>query len=85
MGAQRSPNPKLDLRGPHCSRELGKGGKEMVLGKGRKGRIGAMKEGTGAKGKRWALEDFGGPYGPLRYQTLSCSYVYPNSVECRKK
>ena len=52
--------PKLDLRGPHCSRELGKGGKEMVSRKGRKWRVGAMKEGTVAKGKRWALADFGG-------------------------
>jgi len=40
--------------------QRGKGGKEMVLGKGRKGRVGAMKEGTGAKRERWALADFGG-------------------------
>ena len=40
--------------------QRGKGGKEMVLGKGRKGRVEAMKEGTAAKGKRWALADFGG-------------------------
>jgi len=33
-----------------------------VLGKGRKGRVGAMKEGTGEKGKRWALADFGGKW-----------------------
>ena len=40
--------------------QRGKGGKEMVLGKGRKGRVGAMKEGTGAKRKRWTLADVGG-------------------------
>jgi len=32
----------------------------MVLGKGRKERVGTMKEGTGAKGKRWALADVRG-------------------------
>ena len=59
----------------------------MVLGKGRKGRVGTMKEETGAKGKRWALADFGGQgdHGPLRCQTLSCSYVYPNSTERNQK
>jgi len=55
----------------------------MVLGKGRKGRVEAMKEGTGAKGKGgyWRILGARGPYGPLRCQTLSCSYVYPNSAE----
>ena len=57
--------------------QRGKGGKEMVLGKGRKGRVGAMKEGTAAKGKRWALADFGGKrtIWPLKMQTLFCSYI----------
>ena len=78
MGAQRSPNPKLDLRGPHCSREGREEGDGVREEEERE--VGAMKEGTGAKGKRWALADFGGK-GPLRCQTLFCCYVYPNSTE----
>jgi len=58
LGLLGAPHyPKLDLRG---RLQRGKGGKEIVLGKGRKGRVEAMKEGTAAKGKRWALADFGG-------------------------
>ena len=47
MGAQRSPNSQAGFEGAALQLR----GKEMVLGKERKGRVGTAKEGTRVKGK----------------------------------
>ena len=74
--------PKLDLRGPHCTEREGRETYGVIREmEEREGRDNERRDGS--EGKRWALADFGGQedHGPLRCQTLSCFFVYPNSAE----
>ena len=83
MGAQRSPNPQAGFEGAALQQRAreGREGDGVREGEEREGRGNERRDGS--EGKRWALANFGGKgtIGPLRCQTLSCSYVYPNSAE----